>query len=244
MSFTLLFWFALVGGILTFVSPCILPMVPIYLAYMSGSVVAGEKVSLRGVLLRIAAFVAGFTIVFTLFSVVFYVVFQSLSLVQQWIQRIAGLLVVGMGLHFLGVFRLSFLDQEMKLDVQADRSQPWGSFLLGVSFAAGWSPCIGPILSAILFSSATMQNLPLMIVLLVIFSLGIGIPFLITGIFVSSAVGWIRSAKRFFPAIEKISGIFLLLLGGLMILNTMGMISQWISEALPFLGSLETQIIK
>jgi len=243
MSFGVLVFFALVGGILTFVSPCILPMVPIYLAYMTGSSGAGEF-SWRKTLGRILAFVGGFTLVFVLLSIVFYVVFASLSFVQQWIQRLAGVLIIMMGLHFLGVFRLAFLDQELRLTVEGDQSRPWGSFLLGVSFAAGWSPCIGPVLSAILFSAMTTHNLALMVLLLVIFSAGLGVPFLIFGIFVSSATSWVRSLKRFFPLVEKGSGILLVVLGLLMVLNTMGMISGWLFQVFPQLGSLESILVK
>lgn len=243
MSFWMLGAFAVFGGLLTFVSPCILPMIPIYLAYMSGTG-GGERPSLRWTLLRIGMFIVGFTVVFVLFSVLFYVVFSSLSFIQQWIQRIAGFFILLMGFHFLGIVRLSFLDQEVKIHLEGDKAKPWGSFLLGVSFAAGWSPCIGPVLSAILFSATTTQNLFLMMVLLVLFSAGLGVPFLLVGLFLSSATGWVSSMKRFFPVVEKISGVLLVIMGLLLVLNTMGMISQWLYQVFPQLGNLESQFVK
>ncbi|MFN4216563.1 MAG: cytochrome c biogenesis CcdA family protein [Brevinematales bacterium] len=244
MSFGMLVFFAIAGGVITFVSPCILPMIPIYLAYMSGSSLEEKNPSIQRTVLRTLAFIAGFTGVFVLFSVFFYVVFSSLSFVQQWIQRIAGAFIVLMGFHFLGLVKLPFLDAEVKLSLEGDKTKPWGSFLLGVSFAAGWSPCLGPVLSAILFSAATTQNLLLMIFLLLLFSAGLGIPFLLMGIFVSSAAKWVRSMKRFLPVVERISGILLVVLGLLLVLNTMGMISQWLYQVFPQLATLESILLK
>ena len=177
---------AAVAGLLSFLSPCVLPLVPPYLTFIAGTTiedVAYERVgrARRDIFLAAVLFVLGFSTVFVALGATASVFGQVIRQHIQFLSVLAGLAIVLMGLHFLGVFRLSFLYREKRLEVEKPLGL-WGAYVLGLAFAFGWTPCIGPILAAILAVAASEQTVGRGAFLLAVYSLGLGIPFLIAAL--------------------------------------------------------------
>ena len=214
--------FAVVAGILSFSSPCCLPLVPGYLSYVSALPVAGLDEGLaRRVTVRAAVlFVAGFTTVFTLLGVGATLLGSAFLRNQDTIVRGFGVVIVLMGLATMGVLRVPLLYRERRIDLARLPRGPGGAFVVGMGFAAGWVPCIGPILATILATAATTDTLIWGAVLLVLYSLGLGIPFLLLALGLSRAqrsVAWLRRHGR---AVELAGGGMLVIVGVLFVTGT------------------------
>ena len=240
---------ALLGGIITFVSPCILPLIPVYLAYISGisfaelSAPGGGK-PFRRILASSVLFVLGFTAVFTLLAALFYLFAQFLGAYKIWFDRAAGVVLIVFGLNMMGVFRLPFLNYEAKYKGEIKRKSVWSSFLIGMAFGAGWTPCIGPILSAILFTSAGGPNILNSVFLLAVYSLGLGIPFILTGLLTGKLLGLFSFIKKHYRAVEITGGVFLIALGVILLLNGVGLLSGWLSKWVPGLPDVESRLLR
>ncbi|HEX2915232.1 MAG TPA: cytochrome c biogenesis protein CcdA [Chloroflexia bacterium] len=230
-------------GLLSFGSPCVLPLVPGYLSFISGVSVA--KVATGGsesgkpaqlswsdtgrVVATTGVFIAGFTLVFILIFGLTYTITDLLGTdIKPWIQTIAGIAVIIMGLHFIGVFRLGFLNLEKRLHLtHANKPAGFvGAFLVGAAFAAGWSPCVGPFLSAALTNALDSESTLSGVGMMLIYSAGLGIPFLLAGIFMSRLLGFIARVRRHYQLIEIASGALLLVMGVLIITNNMTEITR------------------
>lgn len=215
---------AFVAGVLSFASPCVLPLVPGFLSYLGGvGLKEGEKASRMRIFLNAAAYVLGFVAVFSLLGAVLNGALGEASYdVRTWLSRIGGAIIILFGLYMLGLIKLGFLQSE-------HRAKPGGvarrsylfSFLFGASFAVGWSPCVGAILGAVLTLAATAPGESF--VLLFAYSLGLGLPFLIAGAFIAQARGLIRKAGPFMQYFSYASGALLIILG---ILVFTGSLSQ------------------
>ncbi len=237
---------AFIGGIITFISPCILPLVPVYIAYMSGISVQELKESGKfspKILLHSLLFIAGFSIIFSALAAIFYIFIQALGPYRIWFNRVGGLLIILFGLSMMGIIRIPFLNYELRLKVSDNKKSFFGSFIMGMAFGAGWSPCVGPILSSILFTSTTQSNPIFSIFLLIIYSIGIGIPFILTGLLTNFILSVFELIKKHYKTVEIISGIFLIALGILLLLDLMGYLSGFFSSITPFSMDLETKII-
>ncbi|WP_182421914.1 cytochrome c biogenesis protein CcdA [Aureimonas sp. ME7] len=231
---------ALLAGALSFLSPCVLPLVPPYLCYMAGvSVDDLRQTSERGggVQLRLigtaALFVLGFSTVFVALGAGASVVGHLLRQNLDWLSVVAGLAIIAMGLNFLGVFRLAFLSREARFQAPAQRRSLGGAYLMGLAFAFGWTPCIGPVLGAILGVAGATQTLGSGASLLAIYSLGLGIPFVLAAAFSATFLQGLQVFRARLPLVEKAMGGLLVLTGVLFLTGGMQRVAFWLLETFP-----------
>jgi Cytochrome c biogenesis protein len=207
------------AGLLSFLSPCVLPLVPAYLGYVSGLNVMEIKGGKGGrrVIFGILAFVIGFSVVFTFMGLTASAIGTFLAQNKKILSVIAGILLVIFGLHLLGILRIPFLDYERKAHINVSSSNLLLSFLMGITFALGWTPCIGPTLSGILALAAISDTVWQGGILLFVYSMGLGIPFILSGILASKVFEFISRVRTVLRYFEIASGILLILLGFLLI---------------------------
>ncbi|MBI4010142.1 MAG: cytochrome C biogenesis protein [Candidatus Aenigmarchaeota archaeon] len=213
---------ALVAGFVSFLSPCILPLIPAFLAYLSGTSIDEAKQNKAKARLHIFLntifFVLGFAVVFSLIGVLLNSVLTSIAYdLRIWLSRIGGAIIIGFGLYLLGILKLSFLDVEHKIKVRKFRYNYPTSFLFGVAFAAGWTPCVGAVLGSILTLAITSPGVAFS--LLLAYSIGLGIPFLLTGIFTAQASSFIQKAGPILKYFNIVMGTVLIILGILVFTN-------------------------
>ncbi len=213
------------AGLLSFVSPCVLPLIPSYLTYMTGvsfhDLTAQDSMAkVRWATFRHSiAFVLGFTLVFTLMGASATSIGNLIAKHQELILRIGGGIIILLGIHFLGIIQFKFLEKNKQLQIRRKRIGLFGSFLTGITFAAGWTPCIGPILASILLYASSTGSVSKGIILLAFYSLGLAIPFIFAGLAINTflgASGWI---KRHLRVINIISGSLLIIVGAAMIMG-------------------------
>lgn len=215
---------ALVGGLLSFFSPCVLPLIPIYISILSGlshqELVEATRERDVPVLLRIVLhagmFVAGFSFAFTLLGASASLVGQWLSQYRVWLVRLGGVLVVLFGLYFLGLLRFRWLSLERSLNWRPRSMNAVGAFLMGFVFAVAWTPCVSYILAGILTLAANEAQVGKGVVLLAVYSLGLGVPFLVTAVAFGSLLHVFQRVRAWLPTIEKVAGAFLVVLGVLL----------------------------
>lgn len=232
---------AMAAGLLSFLSPCVLPIVPPYLAYMGGISMAemsGEMAARRRVLLSALFFVLGLSTVF-LFLGFTASAFGSFFLRNQdWFVIVAGLIVMLFGLHFLGIFRIGAMDRELRMEAGDRGGSAFGAYVLGLAFAFGWTPCIGPQLGAILTLAASETSLTRGTTLLGFYALGLGIPFLLVAAFFPRLTGLMGWMKRHMGVIERVMGLLLWTVGLMMITGQFSAFSWWLLEQFPALAVL------
>jgi cytochrome c-type biogenesis protein len=235
---------ALLAGLLSFVSPCVLPIVPPYLAYLAG--VSFSEMSNEGansgasrfVAVSSVAFVLGFTTVFVAMGATASIIGQTVARYFDMLSIAAGILIVLMGLHFLGVFRFALLYREARVAVTRKPAGLFGAYVMGLAFAFGWTPCVGPVLAAILFVAGAEQSALRGAALLAVYSIGIGIPFILAGLFAGRFIGWSSGLKRHMHRIEMAMGALLVLTGILFMTGQMSRIAQWLLETFPIFATL------
>lgn len=213
------------AGFLSFISPCVLPLVPSYLTYITG--VSFKELSepwgrkLKGVtILHSILFIIGFSSVFILMGASATYLGQLLAVYQDWIMKGGGILIILLGIHFTGLVQIPFLQMEKRFELRRKPLGFLGSFLVGVVFAAGWTPCIGPILSTILIYASTSQKFSTGILLLTLYSMGLGVPFFLSSLAFNSFLFAFEKIKRYMRLITLISGIFLIFVGILILTDT------------------------
>ena len=244
-GFALAALIALLAGILSFLSPCVLPIVPPYLAYMGGISMrdlSAEDTDLRAArrrtLLAATFFVLGLSTVFLLLGFAASAFGRVISGWMDWFNLIAGIVIMVFGAHFLGVIRIGFLDRDMRLDVGDRGGSALGAYLLGLAFAFGWTPCIGPQLGMILSLAAQDASLGRGLALLAIYAIGLGIPFLMVAAFFPRLTGTIGFFKRHMARIERIMGLLLWTIGLLMLTGGFSQFSYWLLENFPALATV------
>lgn len=232
---------ALLAGLLSFLSPCVLPIVPPYLAYMGGvsvSELAETKAARRRVLLAAAFFVMGLSTVFLLLGIAFSALGRALLQYQDWFLWIAGVTIMIFGAHFIGIFRIPFLDREARMDAGDKGGSAFGAYVLGLAFAFGWTPCLGPILGTILSLAASEGDMARGTTLLAVYALGLGIPFLLVAAFFPRLKGPMAYMKRNMDRIERTSGLLLWTVGLMMVTGQFTDFSWWLLEQFPALATL------
>ncbi|QIZ79118.1 cytochrome c biogenesis CcdA family protein [Thalassovita gelatinovora] len=231
---------ALMAGIVSFLSPCVLPIVPPYLAYMSG-VSLGElsdRQAKNRALVPALFFVLGLSTVFLFLGFTASAIGSLFLSYQGWFNSIAGILVMIFGAHFIGVYRIGFLDREARIDAGDRGGSSFGAYVLGLAFAFGWTPCIGPQLGAILSLAASEASVARGTVLLAVYALGLGVPFLLVAAFLPRLGGVMGWMKQHMERIEKIMGLLLWTIGLLMLTGGFSAFSYWLLEHVPSLATL------
>ena len=242
MEFSLLMVFG--AGVLSFLSPCVLPLVPPYLSYMSGASFEQLRAdgSVTGVVWRRSVFtslffILGFSVVFILLGATATAFGQLFRQALPVLTPIAGVMILIMGLHFLGILRIGLLDRQMRHSGPGVASGPVGGFLLGLAFAVGWTPCIGPVLAAVLALAASQSTASEGAGLLAVYSAGLGVPFLLAGIAIGPFLSFFSSFRKHMGTVEKVMGALLVLTGLLFLTGQFSRISYWFLETFPVLST-------
>ena len=218
---------AFFAGIASFFSPCVFSLVPAYVSYLSGSSAGNENVKAGDSVKQGIFFILGFTFVFVLLGSVFAGLGSISHTLTQWLTRIGGLIVILFGLHTMHIINIPFLNFDTrKQGTTSQKSNSWASFLMGIFFSAGWSPCVGPILGLILTFALNGGNIVLGAVYLLAFSLGLGIPFLIAATQIDWVTSILKKHGRLMKVIEIVMGIVMVLLGVLLLLDKFATLSQ------------------
>ena len=232
---------ALLAGVISFLSPCVLPIVPPYLAYMGGismSEMTGEQQKRRPVIIAALFFALGLSTVFIFLGFTASVLGQMFLQNQRAFSIAAGAVVVLFGLHFLGVIRIPFLYREARIDAGDKGGSAFGAYILGLAFAFGWTPCIGPILGAILSVAAQEDSVARGTLLMAVYAIGLGLPFVLAAVFINRAVGVMNRFKRHMGMIEKTMGALLVVVGILLITDAFSTFSYWLLETFPGLAAV------
>lgn len=234
---------AFVAGILTFISPCILPLVPVYIGIMSSKIVKkDEKVRLSQrlyIFVNSLLFVLGFTVIFVALGSTATLIGQFLNNYISIISRVGGGILIIFGLHYVGLFKIPFLNIEKRFKMPTSiKSGYLGSFIFGIIFSLGWVPCVGMILSGILLLASRLDTLLDGIILLLVYSLGVGLPFILASIFLSFFTRLLDRMNKHLNVVSIISGIFIIALGIILVTDSMIPIISWLSAKIPFLGNL------
>ena len=218
---------AFIAGIISFLSPCVLPLIPGFLAYLSGTGVGQESNARLKLFLNSLFYVLGFASVFALLGVLLNTVLSNVAYgVQEWLGRIGGTIIILFGLYLVGLIKLPFLEREHKLSVKKFSISYVTSFLFGAAFAVGWSPCVGAVLGSVL--ALSVSNPGLSFVLLMSYSLGLGIPFLIVGLFSEQALKWIGKLGPHLKYFNIVVGTLLILLGVLVFTQTLNIVANFL----------------
>lgn len=231
---------ALIAGIISFLSPCVLPIVPPYLAYMSGVSVSdmNNVKSARAKALGTALFfVLGLSTVFLILGFTTSLMGAFFLQNQQWFVVASGLVIMVFGAHFVGVYRIGFMDREIRMDAGDQGGSAFGAYVLGLAFAFGWTPCIGPQLGAILSLAASEASAVRGTALLAVYAIGLGIPFLLVAAFFPSLSGVMAWMKRHMQQIERMMGLLLWTVGLMMLTGQFTEFSFWLLETFPALAN-------
>lgn len=222
------------AGLLSFISPCVLPLIPSYLSYITGVSLGEIKDKDRSYIRRITFahslfFILGFSIIFVLLGASATLIGRSLAEYQPIIRRVGGIIIVVFGLHLTGVFKIKFLFREKRLHLKRKPMGLAGSALVGVTFAAGWTPCLSPILSTILLAASVQATVGRGVLLLAAYSAGFAIPFLFTSLVVNSFLVYFGRLKRYLGAVSFLSGLFLIAVGILLFINYFQILSEYLT---------------
>jgi len=230
---------AFAAGFLSFISPCVLPLIPGYISFVSGVSVdemrsdAPPAASRLQVFVTSLAFVLGFSLVFIALGASATAIGKFMFSKLPLLSKLAGVVLIIFGLHTMGVFRLAFLDTEKRVHQQRKPAGPLGAMLVGIAFAFGWTPCIGPILGGILAIAGSKNTVAEGVTLLAVYSLGLGIPFLITSLAINQFFGAAKRIRKYYHAIELTSGALLIVIGVLILTGQLTIIVRYLQPYLP-----------
>ena len=224
---------AFLAGILSFLSPCVLPLVPGYVSLISGATVedlhSDERHMLGTVMLHSLTFILGFSVVFIALGAVATSIGQLANEYHNLLAKIAGVIVIVFGLHLTGLLKIKALYADKRLHEVKGGSSALGSFAVGFAFAFGWTPCIGPILATILVFAGAQQTVLKGVLLLAVYSLGLAVPFLLTSLGVDRFLGFYTKFRRHLHTVEVVSGVLLIAVGVLIFMNNLKLLSGYLS---------------
>ncbi len=233
------------AGLVSFLSPCVLPLVPPYLGYLGGTTIeqmSGDKVDAdvwRRVVTASLLFVLGFTTVFVGLG-------AGASVFGQWIQThkaelaiVAGIVIIGFGLHFLRVLPIAMLYREARFHTHAKGASLAGAYVMGLAFAFGWTPCIGPVLATVLTVAANEASLSAGVRLLLVYSLGLGVPFVLAAMAIGPFLAFMQRFRKHLGNVERVMGVLLVITGVLMLTGSLNWFGQWLIENVPALATIE-----
>lgn len=236
---------AFAAGLLSFLSPCILPLVPPFLCYMAGVSAAdltgdgaGGAVNRGRILVSALAFVAGFSAVFVGLGATASVFGRFVTAHLSLLGVVAGIVIVLMGFHFLGLLRIPVLYRSARVEVARKPAGVVGAFVMGLAFAFGWTPCAGPVLAAVLFMAGAEDTVGRGVLLLLAYSAGTGIPFLVAAAFTSQFIAALARLRRHLGTVEKAMGLFLVATGLVFLTGVMPRLSEWLLESFPALAGI------
>ena len=236
---------AFAGGLLSFLSPCVLPLVPPYLAFMAGTTLDqltdDEKVNealARRVLVSSVFFVLGLATVFVTLGATASVLGQVLLQNKILFGQIAGVVIIILGVHFLGIVRIPFLYREARFDAGKSAGTYIGAYVIGLAFAFGWTPCIGPILGTILVLAGQEETIGQGVLMLAVYAAGLGLPFILAAFFVRPFMRWMQGFRRHMGLVEKAMGLLLIVVGVAMVTGAFSAAAFWLIETFPFLATI------
>ena len=233
---------AFTAGLVSFLSPCVLPLVPGYISMISGASVAdlkeGDAGLLRKVLLHSLFFIMGFSIVFISLGASASWLGQLLLSRMSVLYRIAGVVIILFGLHMTGLLKIGLLYRDKRFHTAGKAATPGGALVIGLAFAFGWTPCIGPILAAILAVAASEQTVTRGATLLAVYSLGLGVPFVIAAFAIQPFAAFLTRFRKHLLRVEQAMGVLLILTGVAFLTGTITTASYWLLEAFPVLGTI------
>jgi cytochrome c-type biogenesis protein len=221
------------AGLLSFLSPCVLPLIPSYVTFVTGLTLEDVQRSRRIALIHSLLFVLGFTLVFLALGATATTLGRMLGYNREWVGRVGGVLVIILGLYLLGVLNFGIFSQERRLHLATKPLGYLGTVFVGMAFAAGWTPCIGPILGAVLTYTASSADLNRGLVLLSAYSLGLAVPFVIAALVIDKFLVFFQKYKRALVWTTRVSGALLIFVGILMLTDTMRLLSQWLQPYTP-----------
>jgi cytochrome c-type biogenesis protein len=232
-------WMALGAGILSFLSPCVLPIFPSYLSFITGlsfSELSGSVNNVRtrrAIILNALCFIFGFSVVFMSLGASFSLLGQLLFDYQQILRKVGGVLIILFGLYIAGFLKLPFLTRTFQLELKDRPAGYLGAFIVGVTFAAGWTPCVGPILGSILLYASTAKTAYTGIMMLGAYSLGLAIPFFLSALALNRFLDYFDRFKRLIPVVSTVGGVFLVFVGGLLLTNYFTLLSTYALRLTP-----------
>ncbi|HET8713055.1 MAG TPA: cytochrome c biogenesis protein CcdA [Gemmatimonadales bacterium] len=224
---------AFTAGILSFLSPCVLPLIPSYVGFITGMTVEEAERRRWNALLHGLWFVGGFTLVFVLLGAAASAVGSLLRDYQVWMGRIGGVLLILFGLYLLGVLRPAFLMRERRVQLARKPLGYFGSGIVGFTFGAAWTPCIGPILGGILTLAATQAGLARGMALLTVYALGLAVPFLLTALALDRFLIWFQRFRPYIVWVDRVAGAMLILLGILLITDSFTLLAGYLQSLTP-----------
>ncbi|MEL6267162.1 MAG: cytochrome c biogenesis protein CcdA [Pseudomonadota bacterium] len=243
---------AFLGGVISFLSPCVLPLAPPYLAYLGGTTLdqiapqgreddrdaAAERALRNRVFVSACFFVLGLGTVFVMLGMGASVLGQTMLRHKDWLAIGSGVVIAVLGLHFLGLIRIPFLAREARFQGPAEAGG-WGtSYLIGMAFAFGWTPCIGPVLASILTLAAQQDTLMAGTALLAVYAAGLGMPFLVAALFIGPFLRWAKSFRRHMGKVEKGMGVMLVCVGAMIATGEFERMAFWLLDTFPVLATL------
>ncbi len=227
------FFIAFSAGILSFLSPCVLPLIPSYLSFITGMSLEEMGDHRRAAVTHALLFVSGFTLIFLMLGATATGLGRLVQFQQVWLERIGGILIIFFGLYLLGVFQWGALLRERRVHIQNKPLGYLGSVMVGVAFGAGWTPCIGPILGAILTYAGTQGSVGQGMALLLSYSLGLAVPFLVAALAVERFITWFQKYRQYMPLVTKVSGGILVFLGLLLLSGYFSLLASFLQGLTP-----------